>query len=366
MAYATINKPSEHFDTQLHTGNNNNGRTFTGLNFKPDWIWGKVRDSGNYNHLSVDSSRGGTKFLAMNTTAAEDTASHGQITSWNSDGSTWSDGTNGTYPRLYYNDGSGSALGGSTYVFWQWRSNGGTTSSNTDGSITSTVQANTTAGFSIVTYTGTGANGTIGHGLGKTPEWIMTKRRDSTGEWMVYQKSFSEDGSGEFNLMNLNDTDATQEFGAWNFMQSTSPTSSVFYIDGQPEMNASGGTFVAYCFAPIKGYSKFGSYTGNGSTDGTFVYTGFKPAWLMIKRTSDTGNWLMYDVKRNTYNVMDKYLLADNSQGEVSTDVFDFTSNGFKIRYAGGIVNTSGSSHIYMAFAESPFVSSDGVPTTAR
>jgi hypothetical protein len=176
----TIDDGSQYFDTALHTGNNGSGRTFTGLNFQPDWIWGKVRNSSNYTPFSVDSSRGGDKFLTTSSSASEDPGSHGEVSSFNSDGTTWIDGSNVTYPRLHYNDGSGSALGGSTYVFWQWKANGGSTSSNTDGSITSTVQANPTAGFSIVTYTGTGSNATIGHGIGVAPKMIICKQRNNT------------------------------------------------------------------------------------------------------------------------------------------------------------------------------------------
>ena len=190
MAYTTINDPTQYFNTVLYTGNGTDDRSITGVGFQPDFLWVKNRSAAN-GHALVDTTRGATATLRSQATNAEETESNG-IQAFESDG--FQIGTSGLVNTSSNN-----------YVAWNWLANGGTTSSNTDGSITSTVQANTTAGFSIVTYTGTGANGTIGHGLGKTPEWIMTKRRDSTGEWMVYQKSFSEDGSGEFNLMNLND-----------------------------------------------------------------------------------------------------------------------------------------------------------------
>ena len=351
MAYTTVDDGSQYFNTVLYTGNGSTN-AITGVGFQPDWVWGKCRSAAQHHRL-FDSSRGALKNIISSATNAEATTAN-SLTSFDSDGFTL-----GSDDNLNFNT--------RTFVAWNWKANAGTTSSNTDGSITSTVQANTTAGFSIVTYTGTGSNATVGHGLGKAPEWIMIKRRDATGEWIVYQKSFSEDGSGEFNLVNLNDTDATQEFGAFNFMQSTSPTSSVFYTDGQSEMNASGGTFVAYCFAPIQGYSKFGTYEGNGNADGPFVYTGFKPAFILMKNIDGAENWLIYDNKRDPDNVIAEALLPNSSSATGgSSNAMDLLSNGFKLRQSAGSLNGSNKTFIYMAFAEHPFVSSKGVPVTAR
>ena len=366
----TIDDASYYFDTALHTGNNGSGRTFTGLNFQPDLIWGKVRDSSNYTPFSVDSSRGGTNFLTISSTASEDPGSHGKVNSFNSDGTTWIDGTNGTYPRLYYNDGSGSTLGGSTYVFWQWKANGGTTSSNTDGSITSTVQANTTAGFSIVTYTGDGSSSsTVGHGLGQTPDMIIIKRRNSTYGWNVWHQKLTTNYN-----MYLNDTSG--EFSPTSKVHGGigTPSSTIMnWISGSStinNVNENGGTYVSYCFAEIEGYSKFGSYTGNGSTDGTFVYTGFRPAFVIVKRTNSTGYWLMFDSARQPENENDSWLLANDSSNEgINSTGMDFISNGFKLRNSSTAAvhnNISGSTYIYMAFAENPFVTSGNVPVTAR
>jgi hypothetical protein len=358
----TIDDGSQYFDTALHTGNNGSGRTFTGLNFQPDWIWGKVRDSSNYTPFSVDSSRGGDKFLTISSSATEDSGSHGEVSSFNSDGTTWIDGSNVTYPRLYYNDGSGSALGGSTYVFWQWKANGGSTSSNTDGTITSTVQANTTAGFSIVTYTGTGSNATVGHGLGKALDMIIVKNRSAGGRgWVVWNNALAGNEALELNATDAKITSAT----SWN---STVPTSSVFSVGTRVGTNESSQTFVAYCFADIEGYSKFGKYTGNGSTDGTFVYTGFRPAWVLYKKSSATENWHILDNKRDTLNP-NSFGIDPNTTGAEANDAnlqMDFLSNGFKLRTSHGTANASGSTYIYMAFAESPFVTSTSIPVTAR
>ena len=351
MPYSVVDKPSKYFDTQLFTGTNTSGRTFTGLNFQPDMIWGKQRDSASYNHFIVDVVRGGSKFIATNSTASEDNKSHGEITSWNSDGTTWVDGTNATYPRLYYND-NGQLGGSGTRVWWQWKANGAGVS-NTAGSISSTVSANTTSGFSIVSYTYTSGNVTVGHGLGVAPSMIIVKARSVSDNWRIYHKSLGNSAFVPF-------TTAAQTTGstAWN---STSPTSSVFSLG-----SFWGGTdtHIAYCFAEIKGFSKFSSFTGNGSTDGAFVYTGFKPAFIITKITSETGSWFLHDNKRNGYNGANNYVYPNASDAELTTQLLDITSNGFKMRFAGG-ANSSGTS-IYMAFAENPFVSSKGIACTAR
>jgi hypothetical protein len=364
MAYSTINKPSNHFDIQLNTGTNTSGRTFTGLNFQPDFIWTKVRDSANYNHALVDRVRGGNKFLFSNSTSAEDVASHGQITSWNSDGTTWSDGTNGTYPRLYYND-AGQLGGSGSRVWWNWKANGAGVS-NTQGTISSTVSANTTAGFSIVTYTGNGTSGaTIGHGLGAVPAFTIVKNRSLGGRnFQGFHKSL---GNTKSHLINSTEVPRTNSV----FWNNTSPTSTLITLGNDADVNESGQSFIAYCFAEVKGFSKFGSYTGNGSTDGTFVYTGFKPAFVIIKRTDSAGyDWLVYDNKRQVeYNVVDDFLKPNLSDAETTGNAgqsLDFLSNGIKFRGTGASSNASGGTFIYMAFAEQPLVGTNNVPATAR
>jgi len=348
MAYTTIDDPSAHFQTKLYTGTGsslaltNDGNS----DLQPDWVWAKRRD-GTYSHALFDSSRGSTKRLVSNLTNAEDTNAQ-YITSFDSDGF-----TSGTDANL-----NQSSL---TYVAWQWKANGGTTSSNSDGSVTSTVQVNTDAGFSIVTYTGTGSGNTIGHGLGTTPGWIIARVRSTTNNWGVWHQ----DLGGANKYLKLNTTDST--ITATDIWNNTLPTSTVFSTGAAGTTNDSGATYVAYCFAEKKGYSKFGSYTGNGNADGPFVYTGFKPAWLMIKSSGSAGdNWVICDNKRDTFNVMENILLPNATSAEFDETSFDFLSNGFKLRQNAATYNDSGDTFIYMAFAEHPFVSSKGVPVTAR
>jgi len=238
-----------------------------------------------------------------------------------------------------------------TYVGWQWKG-GGAGVTNTAGSITSTVSANTTSGFSVVTYTGTGTNGaTVGHGLNVTPGLYIVKRRNSTGNWVVVPGNSTLFG-GSFYLQ-LNTTSAlisnSDVFTSY-------PGSTVFYLSTNADVNASGGTYVAYCFTPIAGFSAFGSYTGNGSTDGPFVYTGFRPRWLMIKRTDTTSDWYVFDSARNTFNSATQILYPNLSNAEVGYTPpagFDLLSNGFKSRETA--INASGGTYVYAAFAENPF-----------
>ena len=364
MAYSNIDKPSKYFDTQLFTGTNTSGRTFTGLNFQPDMIWGKQRDSASYNHFIVDVVRGGTKFIATNSTASEDNKSHGEITSWNSDGTTWADGTNATYPRLYYND-NGQLGGAGLRVWWQWKAGNSSGSSNTSGTITSTVSANTTSGFSIVSYTGNGStNQTVGHGLGATPDYIIVKARSTTMNWPTYSKTL---GNG---VAFLDVTDAwSGGAGYTNYWYTTGMTSSTFGISNNINTNTSSATYIAYCFTAIKGFSKFGTYTGNGSSDGTFVYTGFKPAFILVKASSTSGSWYLQDSVRNNNSNGDYKTLQPNTastESTIGTWAIDSLSNGFKLRESNAGVNGSGTTYIYMAFASNPFVSSKGLPTTAR
>ena len=362
-----IDKSNDYFDTTLHTGNNGNGRTFTGLNFKPDLIWGKVYDSSNYYYMMVDSSRGGDRFLASNATAAEDLKSHGEITSWNSDGTTWVNGTNASYPRVYYNDGPGSSLGGSKYTWWQWKINGGTTSTNTNGTITTTVQANQDAGISILTYTGNGSNATIGHGLSKAPEVMIGKIRNEGyygwgGNWWTYKNT---------GQLQLNSTSGYYENAV--YWQNTNPTNTVITMGGQVECNRGGSfTQVAYCFHSVEGFSKFGQYVGNGSTNGVFIYTGFKPAFVIYKMVTGGNHWFQQDNKRpSDQNPVDSNLYVNLVNAEVTNTptaglVVDFVSNGIKIRGSGAEANQNGQTYVYMCFAENPFVTSTGVAGTAK
>ena len=345
MSYTTIDDPSAYFQTLLYAGGSSSCTNNGNSDLQPDWVWIKARNNA-YEHKLWDSSRGTTKLLVSNSTVAEATQSG--LTAFNSDG--FSLGGDG-----------GSNDASTNFVAWQWKANGGTTSSNTDGTITSTVQVNTTAGFSIVKYTGTGSNATIGHGLGVAPSWVLCKDRDGTGVWVTWQNTLA--GNQALELQSTNGV--ADEPTSWN---STVPSSTVFSVGTRGGTNASSNNFVAYCFAEKQGFSKFGSFTGNGSTDGPFVYTGFKPAWLMIKETVSGGGWGMWDNKRTPTNAMTIRLLANtNAADDTSNDnSIDFLSNGFKMRTSSGGFNQSSTEIIYMAFAEHPFVSSEGVPVTAR
>jgi len=342
MAYTTIKKPSDYFNTVLYTGNSST-QSITGVGFQPDWVWCKSRSGDN--HAIFDSVRGGQKQLRSNTTDAELTRTNA-ISSFDSDG--WS---MGSQPEMNSS--------GATYASWSWLGANGT-ASNTDGSITSTVSANTTSGFSIVSYTANGTAGaTVGHGLGAVPKMIIVKSRTSVDSWIVYHVGNT--SAPETDYLSLNTTDATADDAIWN---DTAPTSSVFSLGTNAPVNGSGKNLIAYCFAEKKGFSKFGSYTGNGSTDGTFVYTGFKPAFLMIKCFDNARSWVMWDTKRNPYNLSTYGLLADTNDTENSGYNVDLLSNGFKLRTTGSGENGSGFNYIYMAFAEEPLVGDN--PATAR
>ena len=345
MAYTNIDDPSAHFQTLLWTGNDVDGRALTNdgnSDLQPDLVWLKNRNVG-YNHFLQDSSRGTSVYLSSNTTTGDTTWTN-LVESFDTNGFTVGD------------DGSQVPNHtGNTFVGWQWKANGGTTASNSDGSITSTVQANQDAGFSIVQYTGTGSAATIGHGLGVAPAMYIVKNRDQTGtNWTIFHKNLT---SNAYSLY-FNTAAQSNSVGYWN---GTSPTSTVFSIKNTSgDVNTNTEDYVAYCFAEKQGYSKFGKYVGNGSTDGNapFVYTGFKPAFVMIKNASASTNWYMWDNKRNPYNVVNNGLNANTSNATQGTayDTLDFLSNGFKIRdYADGTWNGSGNTIIYMAFAENPF-----------
>jgi hypothetical protein len=349
MAYTNIDDPSAYFQTaSVWTGGSstlaitNDGNS----DLQPDWVWIKCTNASQP-HALVDSSRGTSKYLQSASTATEVTDT-GRLQSFDTDGFT-----------LAGNSGPVNTAGG-TYVGWQWKCNAGTTSSNTDGSKTATVQANTDAGFSIVTYSGSGSASTVGHGLADTPDVIIFKNRSAANVWAVYHQ-----GLGNNLKLVLNATDAQDADGA--FMNGTLPTSSVFTVGASVNTNGSGSNYVAYCFAEKQGYSKFGKYVGNGSTDGTFVYTGFKPAWIMCRRIDGGGNsWDMHDSARDPFNPSGRTLYADTNGGELTGNNVDLLSNGFKQRDTSANRNGSGNTYIYMAFAENPFTTSTGIPTTAR
>ena len=343
MAYITF-QPKDYFNTKLYTGNNTSTNAITGVGFQPDWTWIKVRNTGD-SHRIYDAVRGSTKHISSNATVAENNLY--QLTSFDSDGFTI--GSNDLSVNGNYN-----------YTSWNWKANGAG-SANTDGSISSTVSVNTTAGFSIVKWTGSGADGTIGHGLGVAPKMVIVKSLANTTNWMVYHASL-----GNAKELYLNGTSASASSTAWN---STTPTSSVISLDGGAGngVNAS-GDYVAYCFAEKKGFSKFGSYKSNNSTDGVFIYTGFKPAFVLCKVTDTTTNdWTLLDSARDTYNVAGKRLYPNLSGTESEVARADFLSNGFKLRGTGSDMNgPAGYGYIYMAFAEEPLVSSNDIPATAR
>ena len=328
---ATATQAGKYFNSVLYTGNGS-ARSITGVGFQPDWNWIKVRNDTSWHNL-VDAVRGVTLNLASNNTNAEATASPTRVTSFDADG--FSLGTS--------NDVNFS---GNTFVAWNWKANGAG-SSNTAGSITSTVSANTTSGFSIVTYTAVGGVSTVGHGLGVVPSMMIFKDRDGTANWPVYHISL-----GNTSACLLDTTAASSATANW--WNNTSPTSSVVTI-GSNE-NTSTRKYVAYCFAPVAGYSAFGSYTGNGSADGPFVFTGFRPAYLLVKRTDAVNYWFVFDSARDTSNAVDLLLDPNDSRAEISGALFfDFLSNGFKSRATDGGQNASGGTYIYMAFASNPF-----------
>jgi len=346
LALCTANLPtptivdgSEHFNTVLYNGTGSSNAV-TGVGFQNDLLWIKSRSDPAGTHRLIDSVRGGSLALQSDTTGSEIDNS-AQVTSpRDADGFTV--------------DGNTSAFNqsGDTYVAWNWKA-GGTAVSNTAGSITSQVSANTDAGFSIVSYTGTSSAGTIGHGLSSAPEMIIVKNRDVARNWGVYHAYNTSAPETDYLLLNL--TDATDDSALpWNDI---APTSSVFSVGTSVFSNRPSEDFIAYCFHSVEGFSKAGSYTGNGSADGPFIFTGFRPAWVMVKRAvGGTSNWDVMDAVRNTYNIVDKRLYANLDDAEpAATDYVDFTSNGFKVRNTATSQNASGSTYIFLAFAENPF-----------
>jgi len=363
--YTTINDPSVYFQNTLYTGNGSTAHDITNTgnaNLQPDLIWIKNRSS-NSNPIIQDTSRGINVQSFTDGNASENTnASWGHVNSVATDGFQVDAGS----PTSEANANKNS----DNYVAWQWKANGGTTSSNSDGSVTSTVQANTTAGFSVVLYTATGSGDiTVGHGLGAVPEMILTKTRSVSYDWRVYASANEVGGAGKSLQL-----DGTGAQSTNNSYPSPAPTSTVMTMGRGGDDNnnyANGETIVSYCFRSIPGYSKIGSFFGNGSTDGPFIYTGFKPAFGIFKRTNTTGNWYMMTGKigddGQDGNPLEDRLLANaaDAEGDMGGG-YDFVSNGIKVRHSGGEINGNGDTFVYMAFAENPFVTSDSVPTTAR
>jgi len=340
---STIVDGSQYMNTLTWIGDGTSSRSITGLGFQPDLVWWKNRTTAKWHQL-FDSVRGADKALSSNATDAEDAAGgyggEGSVTSFDSDGFTLQGGVG--------NNESSSGI-----VGWSWRGSDSTAVTNTDGTITSTVSANTTSGFSVVTYTGTGAVATVGHGLGVAPSMVIVKNRDAVSDWRVWHSGLS--GSNYYVSLNLTNAEATSTglFGTH--------TSSIISLQSGSTVNGSGNGMVAYCFAEVEGFSKFGSYTGNGSADGPFVYTGFRPAFVLIKASSFSGSyWCIYDTARETYNVIDSLLFPNANIAESTDPLYnlDILSNGFKVRANNNSHNTSGATYIYMAFASNPFKNS--------
>jgi len=358
MAFTTIDDPSAYFHVQLYSGDGGSSNAITNDanagNFKPDWTWIKERSSTS-SHQLIDSSRGDGALYSDNN-GEEDFYNSGFYFTENTDGFT-----------LGSNNGVNQSS--QTYVAWQWKANGGTTTNNgASGDIKASVtQRQDTAKFAICTYTGTGINAgqshRVNHGLGTTPHVMIFKNRGAgSTDWVVYHHKNTDAPETDYLVLN---TDAATADSA-NKFNDTAPNTSYATIGGDD--NISSNTMVLYSFAEVQGYSKFGRYNGNGNTDGPFIYTGFQPAWVLTKNISSAGGWAIMDNGRSPFNVMNEYLIANTGDTESTGQDFDIdsVSNGFKIRYNNGNYNASNDSFIYMAFAEHPFVSSEGVPVTAR
>jgi len=329
--------PAKNFNVVTYTGNRTDDRAVDGVGFKPDLVWIKQRTGGSNPSILTDSSRGATKRLESNADIAEGTDSDG-LKSFTSDGFTL--GTNDKY----------NWENGWTYTGWCWKANGGVTSSNTDGSITSTVQANTKAGFSIMTYTGTGSNATIGHGLSAKPDFILTKRRSASQTWGVYHTSL---GATKYLALNTNANAGTSS----SFWQDTEPTTSVISLGTEGRVNASSQTYVAYAWHSVEGYSKFGTYKGNGNAEGVFLYLGFRPRLFVTKKLG-SDNWVVIDSARETFNAMgEKILMWDTNDAEFDPSAvnLDFVSNGVKMRNTDGKINANATDYVYMAWGDVPF-----------
>jgi len=348
MAYSTISKPGLHFNTITYTGNGST-QALTGVGFQPDWVWLKSRSVAK-DHMVFDVVRGVQKSIRPNATTAEDNSSE-YLTTFGTDGFTL--GGNGKTNQ-----------NSATYAAWNWKAGNSQGSSNTDGTINTTyTSVNSTAKFSISQYTGTGSNATFGHGLGVAPTFCLHKETSSTGPWFVSNVK----RTGDTGYMYL-DQNVTGTASGNNFY-TAKPTASLINLGTDVDINQSGQTYIAYCFAEVKGFSKFGTYTSNGHSNGPFIYTGFKPAWVMVKNVSSTSEWMLYDNKRDSdSNPNTKALNPNQSYAEdANAENVDFLSNGFKCRGTGVKLNNSSNVFAYFAFAEEPLVANVGssIPATA-
>ena len=349
MAYTDIDKPTDYFNTKLYSGDATNPTTISGIGFQPDWVWTKLRSGGTEAHRLCDAVRGVTKDLFSDATDGEATNTIG-LKSFNSDG-------------YVIGNSNGYNLNSGTFVSWNWLAgtsvSGTTTGSGTGKAYSGSVS--TDAGFSIIKYIGNGTAGhTIPHHLGAVPKMFIVKRINASGGWVVYHENV-----GNTKIIELHDSAASQtSSAAWN---NTSPSSTTFTLGDYTSTNTNDGTYIAYCFSEKKGFSKMGSYVGIASSDSNFVFLGFKPAFLLIKNiSSGSTNWHMYDNKRLGYNVDNNMLRANLNNASQTDDDIDLLSNGFKLRRSTSALNNSGDTFIYYAVAENPFVTSTGIPTTAR
>ena len=368
MAYTTIDDPSAHFQVFTYTGNGSHPRNLTNdgnSDLKPDLVWIKNLTDDGTDHALANSTMG---FDAPNAPSGGGTLGTNSASGVNVPNATYG------YVSAALTDGFTAAAGGTNgdtcnanakeFVAWQWKAAGGTTSSNTDGGITTTIQANTTSGFSIVFYTGDGDTGrTVGHGLGAVPKMIISKDRDASSNvptWRCYHASL-----GATKYLQMPQTDAESTFTDWN---NTAPTSSVYSIGGSSgyrPTNTNNTEYIAYVFAEVQGFSKIGTYYGNNNTNGPFVYCGFRPAWILIKKTSSTGDWRCWDFKRGVNGSTKRIRLNSTDNQDAGADHLEILSNGFKLRSTSSSSNSTGN-FIFLAFAENPFVTSTGIPTTAR
>ena len=347
MAYSSITKPGLHFSPVIYTGNGST-QSITGVGFQPDWVWIKALNNSRNSRLT-DVINGVGKNLFSDANSVLTTNADG-VTAFGADG---------------FSVGSGNGFNANTetHAAWNWKAQNSQGSSNTDGSTNTTyTSVNTTAGFSISQYEGTGSNATFGHGLGATPAMVLVKNIDATQNWLMYHQGI---GATKYLRLNLTNGQGTSS-GVWN---NAAPTSSVVSVGTDSAVNQSGSTHMAWCFAEKKGYSKFGTYTGNGNADGAFIYLGFRPAFIMVKDTNTATEWHMSDVARRPTNPNNSYVSASSNAVENTSNPTDFLSNGVKIKTSNNGWNKSGDTFIYWAFAENPLVANvgaNGIPATAR
>ena len=345
MAYTTIDDPTLYFNTVLYAGTGSE-QTVSGVNFSPGLTWLKSRSNGQPNVLS-DSVRGGNKQLYSADTQAETT--YGQyLKSFNSDG-------------FVLGTDSGINQSSQTFVSWNWKA-GGSASNNTDGNKTISLSVNTTAGFSVGTYAGTGQDSTIGHGLGAVPDWLMIKNRSSgSRKWQLWHNGLT--GTNKYLAIDRSDAELT-DTASWD---NTAHSNTVWNTYGSGEANQNGENFVCYAWTSIQGFSKFGSYTGNANANGPFIYTGFKPAWIMTKQINGASSWIVHDNKRDPINTVTEFFtVEENDAAGTLAESYDLCSTGFKVRTNNGDRNSNGDTFAYWAFAESPLVNSEGIPNNAK